>query len=173
MDQATASGPRSVGELAIVPGAAGQLARLRAAGLRLLVVSNQPDVARGSLTRAAVEEVNQALVAALGVDAVYWCPHDTGDGCTCRKPAPGLLTTGAREWGLDLARCCLVGDRWVDLLAARRAGVVPLLLERPWSWQATSAGGPPPGLAPERAFSSLAECVDWVLEWAGWEDRAF
>lgn len=164
MDGATAAGPRSVEELAIVPGAAGELARLREAGFRLLVVSNQPDVARGTLSRAAVDAVNAALRAELAVDAIYYCPHDTADGCTCRKPLPGLILQGAAEWDVDLARSCLVGDRWVDLMAAQRAGIEGILLERPWSWQHTSAGGPPGDLRTSKAFGTLAACVDWILQ---------
>lgn len=159
----TVSGPRTVGELSIVPGAADQVSRLRAAGFRTLVVSNQPDIARGELTVAAVEAVNEALRRGLAVDAVYYCPHDRADGCPCRKPRPGLILTAAAEWDVDTDRSCLVGDRWVDILAAQRAGVDAILLERGWSWQATSAGVPPPGLQPLHRAATLAACVDFIL----------
>ena len=158
-----ASGPRRVGELHIVPGARAGLLRLKAAGLTLIVVSNQPDVARGDLSAAALEEINQALRAALPVDAVYVCPHDTADGCDCRKPSPGLITAGAAALGVDLARSCLVGDRWVDLAAARAAGIDAILLRRPWSWAPTSAGRPPQDLAPVYAGETLEACIDFIL----------
>ncbi|GAC1366658.1 MAG: HAD family hydrolase [Actinomycetota bacterium] len=159
----TASAPRTVQELAIVPGAAQVLERLANAGLRLFVVSNQPDVARGDLSLQAVEAINAVLCRELPLDAVYYCPHDTPDGCTCRKPQPGLLLRAAAEWDIDLGRSWLVGDRWVDLLAAQRAGVEPILLQRPWSWQPTSAGPPPAGLAPSGVGESLGHCVDIIL----------
>jgi D-glycero-D-manno-heptose 1,7-bisphosphate phosphatase len=162
MEGTTASTPRTVAELQILPTARADLGRLREAGYLLLVVSNQPDVARGDLSLDAVEEINRALRDALPVDAVYFCPHDTGDGCVCRKPKPGLLQAGAREWGVDLGRSWLIGDRWVDLAAAEAAGVEGLLVERPWSWDATSIGGPPHGLA-ARFSGDLRACVDFIL----------
>jgi D-glycero-D-manno-heptose 1,7-bisphosphate phosphatase len=166
MEGATASTPRTVAELEILPTAKADLGRLREAGYVLLVVSNQPDVARGDLSLDAVEEINQALRTALPIDAVYVCPHDTRDGCACRKPKPGLIRAGAREWGVDLAGSWLIGDRWVDLAAAEAAGIDGLLVERPWSWDATSIGGPPEGLA-ARFTGDLRACVDFILTGAG------
>jgi D-glycero-D-manno-heptose 1,7-bisphosphate phosphatase len=166
MEGATASTPRTVAELQILPTARADLGRLREAGYVLLVVSNQPDVARGDLSLDAVEEINRALRIALPIDAVYVCPHDTRDGCDCRKPKPGLIRAGAREWGVDLARSWLIGDRWVDLAAAEAAGIDGLLVERPWSWDATSIGGPPEGLA-SRFAGDLRACVDFILTEAG------
>ena len=162
MEGGTASTPRTVAELQILPTAKADLRRLREAGYVLLVVSNQPDVARGDLSLDAVEEINRALRTALPIDAVYVCPHDTRDGCACRKPKPGLIRAGAREWGVDLARSWLIGDRWVDLAAAEAAGIDGLLVERPWSWDATSIGGPPEGLA-ARFTGDLRACVDFIL----------
>src|SRR5260370_38221899 len=97
MEGATASTPRTVAELQILPTARADLGRLREAGYVLLVVSNQPDVARGDLSLDAVEEINRALRIALPIDAVYGCPHDTGDGCDCRKPKPGPIRAGPPE----------------------------------------------------------------------------
>jgi D-glycero-D-manno-heptose 1,7-bisphosphate phosphatase len=158
-----ASCPRDVDELDIPAGTGAELGRLKAAGFVLIVVSNQPDVARGDLDREAVERINEHLAAALGIDAVYWCPHDNADGCTCRKPLPGLILEGARDWDVDLGRSCLIGDRWVDLAAAEAAGIDGILLESPHSWAPTSRGGPPAGLVPTFAGTTLAACVDHVL----------
>jgi D-glycero-D-manno-heptose 1,7-bisphosphate phosphatase len=162
MEGTTASTPRTVAELQILPTAKADLGRLRAAGYVLLVVSNQPDVARGDLSLGAVDEINRALRHALPIDAAYVCPHDTSDGCPCRKPKPGLIHAGAREWGVDPGRSWLIGDRWVDLAAAEAAGVEGLLVERPWSWDATSIGGPPDGLT-ARFTGDLRGCVDFIL----------
>lgn len=163
MRGAVASTPFSVEELRIEPDAAAQLGRLRAAGFVLIVVSNQPDVARGDLSMEAVEAINAELRRALPIDAVYFCPHDTRDQCPCRKPKPGLILMGAADWDVDLARSCLIGDRWVDLAAAGAAGIDGILLQRPWSWDATSIGGPPVGISPAAALESLAQCVDYVM----------
>lgn len=163
MAGATASTPRSVDELHILPTAGRDLERLRAAGFVLLVVSNQPDVARGDLSVGAVDRINSALREALPIDAVYYCPHDTTDACSCRKPKPGLIRAGQQDWGIDLGRSCLVGDRWVDLGAAAAAGIDGILVSRPWSWDPTSIGGPPDGLAPRFAANTLEACVDFIL----------
>lgn len=102
---------------------------LRAAGARLVVVTNQAGVARGLMTRADVARVNQRLMALLAVegvwlDAIEVCPHhpDFTGPCRCRKPAPGLLTRAARRLGLDLARSWMVGDGPGDLEAGEAAG---------------------------------------------------
>jgi len=163
MDGDIASTPRSVAELQIYPDARSELERLRKAGYALIVVSNQPDVARGTLSGSALESINQALCQALPIDAVYVCPHDTRDGCDCRKPKPGLILRGALDWRIDLSRSFLIGDRWVDLVAAAAAGIPGILLQRPWSWEPTSLGDPPEGLQPAFAGENLGECVDRVL----------
>jgi D-glycero-D-manno-heptose 1,7-bisphosphate phosphatase len=110
-------------------GAAAALARLRGAGARLVVVTNQSGVARGFFPRQAVDRVNarmKALLAAEGVrlDAVEVCPHlaaVTGP-CDCRKPAPGMILKAAHRFGIDLAASWTIGDNASDLDAARAAG---------------------------------------------------
>jgi D-glycero-D-manno-heptose 1,7-bisphosphate phosphatase len=158
-----AGGPRDVDELEIPAEAPAQMGRLRDAGFALIVITNQPDVARGLLSREGVERINARLTEVLGLDAVYWCPHDNHDGCTCRKPRPGLILDAAAEWGIDLARSCMIGDRWVDLAAAGAAGIDGILLERPHSWAPTSRGGPREVLYPVFSGPTLTSCVDHVL----------
>src|SRR5712691_9918949 len=85
----------SVAELEILPGVAEALAHFRAAGLAIVVVTNQPDVARGHLTRAAVEAIHVALREQLGLQDIRVCYHDDNDRCHCRKPAPGMLLEAA------------------------------------------------------------------------------
>jgi D-glycero-D-manno-heptose 1,7-bisphosphate phosphatase len=106
-----------------LPGVADGLARLRAAAVRLAVVSNQSGVARGLLTPAQVEAVNARVTELLGpFDAVLWCPHGPGDGCACRKPAPGMVLAAAAAVRVPVERCAVVGDIASDLTAARAAG---------------------------------------------------
>ncbi|MGZ5065720.1 MAG: D-glycero-alpha-D-manno-heptose-1,7-bisphosphate 7-phosphatase [Usitatibacter sp.] len=114
--------PASADETEIVPGAADALARLKEAGYFLIVVSNQPDVARGTATRAQVEAINARLAQDLPIDRFIMCYHDSVDGCDCRKPRPGMLLAGAREFGIDLASSFMVGDRWRDVEAGAAAG---------------------------------------------------
>jgi D-glycero-D-manno-heptose 1,7-bisphosphate phosphatase len=154
----------SPGELRMIPGAAAQLDRLHGAGYALVVVTNQPDVARGAIRLADVEQLHRALASALPLDAVYCCPHDTAQRCGCRKPEPGMLLTAATEHSIALARSWMIGDRWVDVAAARRAAVRAVLIERAWSWEATSSGAPPAQLEPDARVPDLATAVSLILD---------
>jgi transaldolase len=115
--------------LRLLPGVRAACIRLRGEGLPLFCVTNQPDISRGTITAEAVDAVNHALAAELGLDAVLVCPHDDGDHCDCRKPLPGLLVEAARAFDLDLARSVMVGDRWRDIEAGRRAGCGTIFLD--------------------------------------------
>ncbi len=120
--------PADAASMTIVAGAADALLRLRERDFRLIVVTNQPDVARGTQQRDVVEAMNEKLRAALPVDEVVVCWHD-GDGCDCRKPKPGALLDAARRHGIDLSRSFMVGDRWRDIEAGQRAGVKCLFID--------------------------------------------
>ena len=145
--------PSTVDELRVLPDARDALARLKAAGYRLVVVTNQPDVARGAQTREAVEAINSALGAQLPIDEFRVCYHDDADGCGCRKPKPGLLL---REPHHDLARSAIVGDRGKDVEAGVQAGVgATVFIDRGYD--------EPLHLKPDAAVHSLSEAADWIL----------
>jgi D-glycero-D-manno-heptose 1,7-bisphosphate phosphatase len=122
--------PRSPEELVVVPGVPDACARLRARGLVLVVVTNQPDVARGLQSAEDVAAINARLRAAIAIDALYVCPHDNDDQCPCRKPKPGMLLAAARDLALDLPRSFMVGDRWSDIEAGRAAGCRTVYIDR-------------------------------------------
>jgi histidinol-phosphate phosphatase family protein len=112
-----------------VPGAREALDRLRAAGVPLAVISNQSGVARGLLTTEQVEEVNGRIEELLGPLGPWaYCPHGPGDGCSCRKPSPGLVYEAARKLGVDPVRCVVIGDIGSDVEAARAAGAQGILV---------------------------------------------
>lgn len=122
---------RSLEEFELLPALEGSLETLAKAGYVLLVVTNQPDVRRGLMPLPVLESMNRRLMdrfGSRGVRKVYFCPHDDSDRCGCRKPAPGMLLEGAREWDLDLSRSFMVGDRRTDAEAGRRAGCKTLLI---------------------------------------------
>jgi D-glycero-D-manno-heptose 1,7-bisphosphate phosphatase len=121
--------PAGADEVEIPPGAAEAVQRLKDAGFVLIVVSNQPDVARGAATKAAVEAINGYLAQRMPIDRFIMCYHDSGDGCDCRKPAPGMLLAGAREFDVDLASSYMVGDRWKDIEAGQRAGCRTIFID--------------------------------------------
>jgi D-glycero-D-manno-heptose 1,7-bisphosphate phosphatase len=147
--------PARVEELEILPGVRGALDELARAGRVLLVVTNQPDVARGVQTRAAVDAIHARLRAQLPIDAIYCCDHDDRDRCACRKPAPGLLLDAARDWGIDLAASVMVGDRWRDIAAGAAAGCRTVFVDHKYSERQPEAF--------DLKVTSLAGAVPWIL----------
>jgi D-glycero-D-manno-heptose 1,7-bisphosphate phosphatase len=125
--------PQSVSEIEILPGVPEALAKLSQLGLPLVVVTNQPDVARGTQTREAVERINNFLSARLPLTEICTCFHDGPDNCSCRKPKAGLLIEAARLYNIDLARSFMVGDRWSDIVAGKTAACTTLLIDLPYS----------------------------------------
>jgi D-glycero-D-manno-heptose 1,7-bisphosphate phosphatase len=119
----------------VFPFAAEAVRALHASGRLAILVTNQAGVARGYFKEELIGEVHRALAADLErggarLDAVYYCPHHPSVGeppyrldCDCRKPRPGLLKRAAGDFGLDLSRCWMVGDRYSDVVLARNAGV--------------------------------------------------
>jgi histidinol-phosphate phosphatase family protein len=112
-----------------MPGARVALDRLRAAGLRLGVVTNQSGLARGHFTAAQLAAVNQRVEALLGpFDTWQVCPHGSADACACRKPAPGLVLAAAAALGVDPSSCVVIGDIGADVGAALAAGARAVLV---------------------------------------------
>lgn len=122
--------PHPVPSGPLLPGVAEACAALRDAGFRLVLVTNQPDIARGTVARDDVEHENRVLADLLELDDVRMCPHDDADACGCRKPAPGMLTAAAADLGLDLAASVTIGDRWRDVEAGIAAGTRTVFVDR-------------------------------------------
>jgi histidinol-phosphate phosphatase family protein len=121
--------------VAPMPGAREALDALRSAGVPVAVISNQSGVARGVISEEQVHAVNRRVDALLGPFGVWLhCPHGPGEGCECRKPAPGLVLRAAEELGVDVSHCAVVGDIGADVNAALAAGargvLVPTLATR-------------------------------------------
>lgn len=148
--------PASLEELRIVPDAADALGRLIRAGFVLIVVTNQPDVARGAQERSTVDALNSALRASLPVEDFYTCFHDGADDCDCRKPKPGLLLRAAADRNLDLQRSFMIGDRWRDIDAGATAGCRTVLID--YHYQERESEN-----APDHRAASLNEAVEWIL----------
>ena len=148
--------PSGLDELVIVPDAAASLVRLKRQGFLLLVVTNQPDVRRGTSTQAEVEKINQYLAAHLPLDEFFTCYHDDSDQCDCRKPLPGLFTKAATKYSVDLANSYMIGDRWRDIDAGSAAGCRTILIDRHYDERK-------PDAQPDCVVESLAQACDWVL----------
>ena len=121
--------PVNLAELEILPGAVEACDVLHGAGFLLIVVTNQPDVARGRQQREVVEAINQALVDRLTLDDIRVCYHDDADNCQCRKPKPGLLLEAAQDWGINLSASFMVGDHWKDIEAGQSAGCKTIFVD--------------------------------------------
>ena len=114
--------PANLNELEILPGVRDSLEKLHAANYLLIVVTNQPDVVRGTTKMEDVESINAYLSSELPIDEFRTCYHDSDDGCDCRKPLPGSLLEAAKKYEIDLSQSFMVGDRWRDIDAGRSAG---------------------------------------------------
>jgi D-glycero-D-manno-heptose 1,7-bisphosphate phosphatase len=121
----------------LIPGAAAAIARVNAAGLPVIVVSNQSGIGRGLFTIEEYEQVRERideLLSAAGAHVLttYYCPHspDVAPACECRKPGPGLYRQAAAEHGIDLARSWYVGDRLRDIQPAKSFGGHGILVPR-------------------------------------------
>jgi len=125
--------PVSLDEFRLIAGAGRHVARLRDAGLVPIVFTNQPEVGRGLIPPSVLAQMHERLRAAVPVEDIFVCAHDSDAACACRKPKPGMLREAAEKWGIDLGRSFVVGDRWRDIDAGRAVGSYTVLLDRPYS----------------------------------------
>lgn len=132
---------RDVKQLRIFPGAARAIGTLNRLGFLVIIVTNQPVIARGWLTEKEVDAIHEVLLERLRkksarVDAIYYCPHHPNANvkryrmkCTCRKPNTGLFLKAAKEFNINLKKSFTVGDMMWDILAGKRAGVTTILIK--------------------------------------------
>ena len=129
---------RDIEQFELLPGAAEAIRRINASGYLAIVVTNQPVIARGEVTREQLREIHDKMETLLGregayVDAIYYCPHHPHRGypgevaelkidCGCRKPKPGLLLQAAEDYNIDLTKSWMIGDSENDVQAGRAAG---------------------------------------------------
>ncbi|MCE5308027.1 MAG: HAD family hydrolase [Acidobacteriales bacterium] len=147
--------PRTLDEVEVMAGAERGCSSLRAAGYVLVMVTNQPEIARGIQRPESLGEINRWLSERLWIHSVKVCPHDDQDECDCRKPKPGMILEAAEELRIDLRQSYLVGDRWRDVEAGRRAGCRTVLI--------TGDGEETVEPTPDFTAASLAEASEWIL----------
>jgi len=158
----------SAADLKLLAGVGPALARLKRAGARLVVVTNQSGVGRGLFTLKDLEAIHARLKGLLAeetvaLDAIYFCPHHPDDRCHCRKPSVGMVERAVSELQLDLRRSYLIGDHARDIQLAKKVGAKAVLL--------TSARVDAQALEmlraeramPDAVAPSMTEAVDWIL----------
>lgn len=151
--------PQTPQNVEIIPGVIEACEKFRQHGLLRIVVTNQPDISRGTITGHQVDAINQILNAQIDFEAVYVCPHDDMDGCLCRKPQPGMLVQAAKDWNIDLSRSIMVGDRWRDIEAGKKAGCKTVFID--YQYQETRPD------QPDLIVKNLWEAVPWIIQNTG------
>jgi lipopolysaccharide heptosyltransferase II len=159
---------KSASELKLLPGVAMALARLKFAGARLVVVTNQSGVARGFLSLKDLEAVHARLEGLLeqsdaALDAIYFCPHHPDDGCRCRKPATGMVDRAVSELQVDLGKAYLIGDHASDIKLAKAVGIPSVLVTSGRVDQQAVNMLRADGAMPDTVAPSMTEAVDWIL----------
>lgn len=149
--------PYSMEEFAFIEGVEEAVEKLKAEGYLTIVVTNQPDVARGWVGMEQVELVNNYVQNTLQVNDVMSCFHTNEDNCECRKPRPGMILTAAKKWNIDLTQSFMVGDRLSDVEAGQKAGCLSILV---------GAGDGASEITPDHQCENLLEASSWILNHA-------
>ncbi|MEE1942103.1 HAD-IIIA family hydrolase [Streptomyces sp. TRM 70361] len=144
-----------------MPGAVEAMALLRSRGVPTAVVTNQSGIARGLFGWDDMGRVHARIDELLGpVNVWAVCPHGPGDGCACRKPAPGLVLDAARRLGVAPAECVVIGDIGADMGAARAAGARGVLVPTPVTLPREVRDAP--AVAPD-LLTAVRRCLDGDL----------
>jgi D-glycero-D-manno-heptose 1,7-bisphosphate phosphatase len=122
--------PRSLAEFRLLPGVTDAVARLKAAGYMVIVVTNQPDVGHGLISQPTLDAMHGRLQERMPIDHIMVCPHRQDEGCDCRKPKPGMILQAIERWGIDPAGSIMIGDRANDVIAGKRAGLYTAFIDR-------------------------------------------
>ena len=146
--------PRTVDEFTINPDIK-HLSALKEAGYKLIIATNQPDVANGLVTREFIGQLHTLLCDAFPFDDIIVCFHDGKDHCDCRKPKPGMLYQGRDTFNLELTQSFMIGDRWSDVLAGQAAGCKAVFIECGYTEEA-------PPFHPDFTCNSLAAAIQWI-----------
>lgn len=147
--------PTSLAEFRLLPGVEDAVRQLKAGGFKVIVITNQPDVADGRTARSTVDAMHDLVRSRLAVDDIRVCFHNDSAGCACRKPKPGMILDAAAEHGLDLAASYVVGDRWRDIAAGRAAGCMTFFVDYGYKQDE-------PNL-PDKVVKSLSEAAALIL----------
>jgi D-glycero-D-manno-heptose 1,7-bisphosphate phosphatase len=147
--------PNSVEDVEILPGVVEAIQILRQYHFVPVVVTNQPDVARGDTTQSQVEAINTYIGSVTNIKHFYTCFHDDADMCDCRKPLPGLILRASSELDLNIQESFMVGDRWRDVVAGQLAGCQSFFIDNLYLEKAPKM--------PYKKVSSLLDAVKTII----------
>ncbi|MCB9453185.1 MAG: D-glycero-beta-D-manno-heptose 1,7-bisphosphate 7-phosphatase [Anaerolineaceae bacterium] len=124
---------KSWDEFEFIPGVLESIAELTAIGLPIFIVTNQAAINRGMMSVDTLDSIHERMLAAINevggqVKKIFYCPHDSHEECSCRKPMPGMLQQAANEFGIDLTQSVIVGDAWTDIGAGVEVGTQGILV---------------------------------------------
>lgn len=148
--------PASADEFEFLPGVEEAIKKLKNAGFLIIVVTNQPDVARGKQAREVVDAMHEKLDAALRPSAIEVCFHDDVDNCDCRKPKPGMILRAAKAFDIDLKQSYMVGDRWRDVEAGINAGCRTVFIGQGYDEKRP--------VTYDKSAPSLIDATDWIIK---------
>jgi D,D-heptose 1,7-bisphosphate phosphatase len=168
----------SLDKLRIIPCAYEALKLINGSGMKAVIISNQAGVARGLFTEEFVCKTNEYLQAILReqsvyIDNFYYCPHHPTEGtepyrkvCDCRKPAPGMFLRAAEDLNIDLKSSYMIGDRFIDMEAARKVGAKGILVKTGYGQELLQDDGPDQSTEenkPDFVAADILEAVHWIL----------
>jgi D-glycero-D-manno-heptose 1,7-bisphosphate phosphatase len=151
-----AQAPYTLEEFELFPGVEQACKKFKDHHFLIIVVTNQPDVARGWVNKDSVELINKKISEQIHIDEIKICFHVNADNCECRKPMPGMLLEAADHWNINLLESFMIGDRYSDISAGIKAGCKTILI----------GPGDEKGDFPDPHYSadSLIESVDFILK---------
>lgn len=114
--------PTLLTDFEFLPGVQEALSLAKSAGFMNIVVTNQPDISTGKINSKQFRLIQERCISELKIDAIKFCPHVEADHCDCRKPLPGMIVNAAKEYGIDISKSYMIGDRWGDIECGRAAG---------------------------------------------------
>jgi D-glycero-D-manno-heptose 1,7-bisphosphate phosphatase len=147
--------PNTLQDLEILPDVPEALNLLKGSGFLLIVVTNQPDVGRGTQKQETVEEMHLFLKEQLPLDDIYVCWHGQDGECNCRKPLPGMLLRASDKYGVDFQQSYLIGDRWKDIEAGKTAGCKTIFLDYHYNELLRSQ--------PDFTATSTRKASEWIV----------
>lgn len=160
---------KSLAEFEFLPRSLSAIHSLTINRIKVIVITNQSALHRGLITQKTLDTMHAAMITdvrAQGgrIDDIFYCPHTPDEGCSCRKPAPGMIHNARKKHGIDLSLAGMVGDSAKDIACARRAGVGFAVLVKTGNFAKAQTDLEDLGIKPDRVAQDLYQAVEWLIE---------